>query len=104
MPESEIARLHEQIEQEHAASVLALTGLASGTARHEFINARIERLEIYHHRLAELVGEKQATAFVCQILDTTPVPKMHEQVEVDRADELSPMRQADKKADVEHNI
>ena len=38
---SEIQMLRARIELEHAACVLAMNGLAEGTARHDYINARI---------------------------------------------------------------
>jgi hypothetical protein len=41
-------------------------------ARHDFINARFQQVDIYHQRLSQLVGEEEAIAFVCQVFDTTP--------------------------------
>ncbi len=69
MSESEIARLRAQLEQEHAASVWALTGLSSGTAQHAFITARFRRMDACHQRLSELVGEEQATEVLCEVFD-----------------------------------
>ena len=69
MSESEIARLRAQLEQEHAASVWALTGLSSGTAQHAFITGRLRRMDACHQRLSELVGEEQATDMLCEIFD-----------------------------------
>lgn len=43
MAESEIARLMRRITLEHEAAQYGLTGLALGTARHDFIIARMER-------------------------------------------------------------
>ncbi len=68
---SEVARLRARIEQEHAASVWALRGLAEGTARHNFIQRRLEHLSIAHEGLSKLLGEQQATALVCEIVDRT---------------------------------
>ncbi len=48
MEQSEIARLLQQIDLEYSAAREALTGLACGTARHDFITARMERLSSYH--------------------------------------------------------
>ncbi len=69
MNESEIARLRAQLEQEHAASVWALTGLASGTAQHAFITARSRRMDVCHQQLSKLVGEEQATEELCRVFD-----------------------------------
>lgn len=71
MPESisEVARLRAQIEQEYAAGMWALSGLASGTARHDFINARLEHMERSHARLSELIGEERATAILCEVFE-----------------------------------
>lgn len=66
---SEVARLRARIEREHAASVWALSGLAAGNARHDFINARLERMERSHERLSELIGEEQATAILCEVFE-----------------------------------
>ncbi len=68
---SEVARLRTQIEQEHAASVWALSGLAEGTARHNFIQRRLEHMSVAHQGLITLLGEEQATAIVCEIVDKT---------------------------------
>ncbi len=69
---SEVARLRMQIEQEHEASVWALSGLAGGTARHDFIQRRLEHMGIAHTGLIKLLGEEQATAMVCEIFEKTP--------------------------------
>ena len=68
---SEVARLRRQIEQEHAASTWALSGLAEGTARHDFIQRRLEHMSIAHDGLSALLGEEQAAAVVCEIVDAT---------------------------------
>lgn len=70
--QSEVAHLRARIEQEHAASVWALTGLAAGTARHWFIQRRLERMDSAHGRLSTLIGEEQATAFLCELFEKTP--------------------------------
>jgi hypothetical protein len=44
MAQSEVARLLGQIEQEYQASKRGLEGLASGTARHDFISIRTENI------------------------------------------------------------
>lgn len=62
--QSEIARLRQQIESELVAMRNGLIGLAEGTARHAFMNARLERLGSYHHDLVSQVGEEHATLLV----------------------------------------
>ncbi len=75
MSKSEIARLRAQLEQEHAASVWALTGLACGIAQHSFINARFRRMDPCHQRLSELIGEEQATDILCDVFDGQGTPE-----------------------------
>jgi ABC-type Fe2+-enterobactin transport system substrate-binding protein len=54
---SEVARLLAQIGVEYEAEERGLKGLAAGTARHEFINHRMERIRELHASLHSLVGE-----------------------------------------------
>lgn len=70
--QSEVARLRARIEQEHAASVWALTGLASGALRHNFIQRRLEHMGVAQQSLARLIGEEQATALLCEVFERTP--------------------------------
>lgn len=44
-----------------------LSGLAEGTALHEFISARMARVEKYHHELAREVGDSEATRIICEL-------------------------------------
>ncbi|HLI72077.1 MAG TPA: hypothetical protein VKV19_20170 [Ktedonobacteraceae bacterium] len=62
--QSEIARLRRQIEMQLIAMRSGLTGLSAGSARHDFINARMERIGSYQHGLACKVGEDAATMLV----------------------------------------
>ena len=64
MSESEVARLRRQIELELEAVQRGLYGLASGTARHEFIRKRMHQVETYQGQLAQKVGEETATQMV----------------------------------------
>lgn len=70
--QSEVARLRARIEAEHAASVWAMTGLAVGAARHLFIQRRLERMDVAHVKLSQLVGEEQATRLLCEVFERTP--------------------------------
>ncbi len=65
---SEFARLMRQIELENEAAQRGLLGLASGTARHDFIAARDHRIHVMHQKLIELVGPDQAIKMVAETL------------------------------------
>ena len=65
---SEVAQLLQQIEQEHQSARWALTGLASGTARHDFINRRMENIGVIHEQLKEQVGPETALTLVADSL------------------------------------
>jgi hypothetical protein len=75
---SEVARLREQIAQEHQAAEWALTGLANGTAKHRFITRRMERIGDHQQRLASLIGEKESMQIVCGIFESDPPPRSHQ--------------------------
>ena len=64
MPGSEIAQILHQIEQEYESSKRGLEGLASGTARHDFIQAKTEAIANCHAHLTKLVGPEQAIALI----------------------------------------
>jgi len=53
-PVSEVAQLMQRIELEHQAARQALTGLALGISKHEFITARMQRNA---ERLLKLIQE-----------------------------------------------
>src|SRR5215469_12073696 len=69
MSQSEVTRLREQIAREHEAACWALTGLASGSLQHRFINRRMQRIDAHHKRLAGLIGEQASIQFVDQIFE-----------------------------------
>lgn len=69
MGRSEIARLRDQIEAECQAMKQDMTGLASGTAAHSFISARLRRIDTCCHQLEHYVGEQEATRLVCELYD-----------------------------------
>ena len=70
MPESEVAQLLRQIEQEYESSKRGLEGFASGTARHDFIHQKTENIGKHHEQLAELVGLEQAIAMIADTIWT----------------------------------
>ncbi|HJT58773.1 MAG TPA: hypothetical protein VJ761_19845 [Ktedonobacteraceae bacterium] len=69
MHRSEVRQLIQQIELEYEAAQRGLSGLAAGTARHEFITARMENIGVCHESLKELVGEQQASAILTETLE-----------------------------------
>jgi hypothetical protein len=69
---SEVARIREQIAQEHQAACWALDGLASGRLQHRFINRRMQRIDEYQERLTTLVGEQMSLQMVNQVFESSP--------------------------------
>ena len=67
MAESEVARLLREIDEAYQAAEWALTGLTCGTARHDFINAKEERIAVCHQELSTLIGPDEATALVAEV-------------------------------------
>ena len=61
---SEVARLLQQIDREYEAAQRGLSGLRSGAARHDFINARMEQVAVCHEQLSAHVGEEEATRLI----------------------------------------
>lgn len=68
---SEVARLLAQMSAEYEAAQWGLTGLASGTARHAFITARMEQMSRLHTQLRAVVGD-DAMLLLAQQLDSLP--------------------------------
>jgi hypothetical protein len=64
--QSEVARMLEQIETEYQAAYNALHGLSAGSVRHDFINARMERMAQHHIALVNLVGEQEAARILVE--------------------------------------
>ena len=69
MSASEVARLLKEIEVSYQAAKHGLQGLAEGTAKHEFITAKMERIEQNRESLIHLIGMEQAMALVVQVLE-----------------------------------
>lgn len=67
MSRSEIAQLRQQIELELAAMRRGLAGIATGTARHTFIQTRMERIGACQDSLAGKVGDARANHIVCSL-------------------------------------
>ena len=68
MSASEVARLLRDIEFTYQAARNGVEGLATGTARHDFIAAKMEHIDQQRKSLALLIGEEQAMAVVVQTL------------------------------------
>jgi hypothetical protein len=62
--QSEVASLRTQIEAQLVAMRFGLSGLSSGSARHSFITARMERVGACQTSLACHVGENAADLMV----------------------------------------
>ena len=66
---SEVARLRARIEAEYQAAQRALHSLAAGTARHDFICARMERMGEAVGQLAAIVGIEEAAAILVDAME-----------------------------------
>jgi hypothetical protein len=74
--ESEIARLMAEIDLQYQAAQYALSGQAVGIAQHQFITARLERIESARQELVELTGdEDQANQLVITQMEKSAQPK-----------------------------
>ncbi len=71
MYESEVARIRRQIDQEFEALQQLKSGLAFGTARHDFIKRRMHRVDTYSTELADYVGESEAVEMVYTLYNET---------------------------------
>lgn len=68
---SDVARLLDLINTEYDAARRGLSGTALGVSQHQFITAKMERMELLHQELRSHVGE-QAMVLIAQTLDTVP--------------------------------
>ena len=66
---SEVATLRTTIEREYNAAHEALYGLAAGTARHEVINARMERAQHASEQLIEAIGAREALPIIAAAME-----------------------------------
>jgi hypothetical protein len=65
---SEVAGLLSRITAEYEAAQRGLSGLAYGTAQHEFISARMESMGRLHSELRTIVGDS-AMALIVDALE-----------------------------------
>ena len=78
--QSEIACLLARISAEYEAAQRGLYGLASDSARHLFINTKMERMSRLHTQLYKLVGD-DAIVMVAETLEQLPDSFQHEEVQ-----------------------
>lgn len=64
---SEVALLRQQIEVEILAMRNVFSDIALGTARHRFIQTRMERVGAYQDALSQYVGAEKANMVVCEL-------------------------------------
>lgn len=79
--QSDVARVKAQIEAEIQAAQWALSGASLGTAQHQFITRRMERMGILHEELKELVGEEEGVRLLVQVMDSNGTAKLQKKQE-----------------------
>jgi hypothetical protein len=67
MAMSEVALLRQRITEEYEAMKHGLSGLACGTAKHAFIDARMKRVDAYYDQLTQFLETQEATQVVCEL-------------------------------------
>ena len=65
---SEVTRLLQCIQREYEAAEQGLSGLALGTAKHQFINTKMEQLHQAHEQLEALLGQEEATELIARTI------------------------------------
>jgi hypothetical protein len=66
---SEVARLRAQIDAEYAAAWTGLYGLSAGSARHDFIQKRMERVAEIGDQLIERIGKEAAMPLILEAME-----------------------------------
>lgn len=64
--QSEVAQLKQRIVEEYEAGKRGLEGL-SATARHDFIQRKMENMQHCHKELIALVGNAQASKILAEV-------------------------------------
>jgi hypothetical protein len=73
MTQSEVAQLRQRLADEYQAAQWGLTGLASGTSRHQVITAKMENIGKAFEALTEVVGSpEEAGKIVAETLKDLP--------------------------------
>lgn len=65
---SEVAQILARIQAEYEPEMCGLSGLAFGTAKHQFIPSRMERIGQLHAALCEIVGDDDAIGWLSPAL------------------------------------
>lgn len=68
---SEVAQIRQRIQQEYEAMKQGLEGLALGTSKHAFIEARMRRVDSYYAQLKKDIGEQEAGQTVYDLYTRT---------------------------------
>jgi hypothetical protein len=66
---SEVAAIRARVDQDVQAINALMFGFAEGTARHAFINKRMECIQSYHEELEPVVGDQVAIEIICDALE-----------------------------------
>lgn len=66
---SEVAQLLAQIDAAHHAAMQGLYGLAQGTARHDFITAKMEQMQRASEQLIETLGVEKAMPLIIKMME-----------------------------------
>jgi hypothetical protein len=67
--QSEVAVLLSQIDAEYDSAQKALYGLASGSARHDFIIAHMEHIQTVGQHLIDIIGQEAALPLIVAAMD-----------------------------------
>ena len=73
--QSDVARLKAQIEAETQAARRALYGEVLGTAQHQFITARMERMGMLHEELGKLLPPEDAVRALIEAMEKPDGPE-----------------------------
>jgi hypothetical protein len=69
VPNSEVARILQQIREEYESAQQGLSGVAYGNSQHAFITAKMENMGVLHEELQKLVGQSTAITLVASQLE-----------------------------------
>ncbi len=67
--QSEIVSLLSQIDAEYSSAQEALYGLAAGSSRHDFISARMNRIQLASQRIIDTLGKDEALPLIVAAMD-----------------------------------
>jgi hypothetical protein len=72
---SDVKAIRERIEQEIESTRSGMSGLSTGSARHEFIQDRLENMSRTYEQLEPLIGQDRAVEILSSVME-----RMYEQV------------------------